>query len=124
MRSAMYYYQSNNNNHDRQQQQQQHQQQVRKADFVLALGKLGLVLTHGQSAALAARHHGDYQKFLEVLADPRRRRSEVRRLDGRRTMRARVGGVKIDIILEVANVRALLRTKEHGGGGVDEVPAI
>ncbi|CAM9465279.1 unnamed protein product, partial [Ectocarpus sp. 8 AP-2014] len=45
---------------------------VRKTDFVLALGRLGLVLTHGQATALAAKHHGDYEGFLATLADPPR----------------------------------------------------
>lgn len=51
---------------------------MRKADFVLALGRLGLVLTHGQAATLATKHHGDYERFLAKLGDPRRRSPEVR----------------------------------------------
>lgn len=47
--------------------------QVRKADFALALGRLGLVLTHGQAATLANKHHGDYERFLAKLGDPKRR---------------------------------------------------
>lgn len=46
---------------------------VRKTDFVLALGRLGLVLTHGQAATLATKHHGDYEKFLATLGDPRQK---------------------------------------------------
>ncbi|CAM9502376.1 unnamed protein product [Ectocarpus sp. 12 AP-2014] len=49
---------------------------VRKTDFVLALGRLGLVLTHGQATALAAKHHGDYEGFLATLADPPERLPE------------------------------------------------
>lgn len=47
-------------------------EQVTKADFILALGQLGLVLTHGQATALAAEHHEDYEKFLSKLGDARR----------------------------------------------------
>ncbi|CAN0343330.1 unnamed protein product, partial [Pylaiella littoralis] len=49
---------------------------VRKTDFVRALGKLGLVLTHGQAATLAAIHHGDYENFLATLGDRRQRQQE------------------------------------------------
>ncbi|CAM9116657.1 unnamed protein product, partial [Hapterophycus canaliculatus] len=51
---------------------QDHQGVVRHNDFVAALGKLGLVLTHGQAIALATRHHNDYERFLVALSDTRR----------------------------------------------------
>lgn len=44
---------------------------------MLVLGRLGLVLTHGQAAALAAKHHGDYEHFLATLGDSRRRPQKV-----------------------------------------------
>lgn len=45
---------------------------VTKTDFVLALRRLGFVLTHGQATSLAAEHHGDYGRFFAGLGDPRR----------------------------------------------------
>ena len=45
---------------------------VTKPDFILALSRLGLVLTHGQATTLAVEYHGDYSRFFAVLGGSRR----------------------------------------------------
>lgn len=73
---------------------------MRKADFVLALGRLGLVLTHGQAATLATKHHGDYERFLTKLGDPRRRPPEVRRKDNVVPLCVVRGGGNVSLVLK------------------------
>eukprot|EP00903_Cladosiphon_okamuranus_P008645 g8289.t1 len=67
---------------------------VTKADFVLALGKLGLVLTHGQATTLANKHHGDYERFLAKLGDAKRHPPEEAASEGSDSESSSTEGLK------------------------------